>query len=206
MGSRRKRRFKRRLLLAVGAVLLVCASVGATMAYFTSRMSLSNAFTVGNVSITLDEARVDAGGVKIAGAPRVTSNAYKLVPGRAYDKDPTVHLRGGSEASYLFVRVTNGIADIESTAQGDRNIAGQILDNGWKPFVGDLYYQDAPEPGADGADYPVFSCYAIDGAVGSAVLAAHAGATIEVTAYAVQKGGFEDATAAWNATFGASAP
>ncbi len=207
MKSRRwKRRFKRRILLAIGAVLLICGSVGATMAYFTSTTSLTNAFTVGHVSITLDEARVDADGEKIADAPRVTGNAYKLVPGRAYDKDPTVHLRGGSEASYLFVRVTNGIAGIESAAAGDRRIADQILDNGWMRFREDMYYQDVPAPGADDVDYPVFARYAIDGTVGNAALAAYAGATIEVTAYAVQKGGFEDADAAWNATFGAPAP
>lgn len=203
---RRKRRFRRRLLLAVGAALLVCASVGATMAYFTSAASLTNAFTVGNVSITLDEARVNADGEKIVGAPRVTGNAYKLVPGRAYDKDPTVHLLAGSEASYLFVRITNGIAGIESAAASNRTIADQIQDNGWKPFQEDIYYQVAPAPGTDDVDYPVFARYAIDGAVGNAALAAYAGATIEVTAYAVQKGGFENAAAAWNATFGVPGP
>ena len=47
------------LLLACSAVLLVCLSVGATLAYLTSTDTVKNTFTVGKVAITLDEVNVD---------------------------------------------------------------------------------------------------------------------------------------------------
>lgn len=50
------------LLLSLCAVLLVAASVFGTMAYLTSNDSVVNTFTVGSVSITLDEADVKTDG------------------------------------------------------------------------------------------------------------------------------------------------
>jgi len=61
------------LLLALCAVLLVAASVLGTMAYLTSRAEVTNTFTVGSVSITLDEAPVDENGEATTGT-RVTEN------------------------------------------------------------------------------------------------------------------------------------
>ena len=43
------------LLMAACAILLVCISVGATVAYLTDMKSVTNTFTVGKVAITLDE-------------------------------------------------------------------------------------------------------------------------------------------------------
>ena len=87
------------LLMAACAVLLVCISVGATVAYLTSTDSVTNTFTVGKVAITLDEAQVTEYGVAVEGADRVKTNTYKLIPGHEYKKDPTVHFAAGSEAS-----------------------------------------------------------------------------------------------------------
>ena len=55
----------RRILLTVcSAALLVCVTVGATVAYLTSTTGpVTNTFTVGKVAITLDEADVDVDGV-----------------------------------------------------------------------------------------------------------------------------------------------
>lgn len=50
------------LLLTLCAVLLVAASVMGTMAYLTSTDKVENTFTVGNVKITLDEAKVNTDG------------------------------------------------------------------------------------------------------------------------------------------------
>ena len=46
------------LLLTLCAALLVCATVLATMAFLTDTAEVKNTFTVGNVDITLDEAKV----------------------------------------------------------------------------------------------------------------------------------------------------
>lgn len=101
------------LLLTLCAVLLVAASVMGTMAYLTSTDKVENTFTVGNVKITLDEAKVNTDGIPAAPAERVKANEYKLLPGHTYTKDPTVTVIKGSESSYVRMKVTfNNAAQI----------------------------------------------------------------------------------------------
>ena len=101
------------LLLTLCAVLLVAASVMGTMAYLTSTDTVENTFTVGNVKITLDEAKVNTDGTPAAPAERVKANEYKLLPGHTYTKDPTVTVKAVSESSYVRMKVTfNNAADI----------------------------------------------------------------------------------------------
>ena len=94
------------LLLTFCAVLLVVASVMGTIAYLTSTDAVKNTFTVGNVSIKLDEAKVTEDGKIVEGADRVHENDYKLLPGLTYTKDPTVTVENGSEESYVRMKVT----------------------------------------------------------------------------------------------------
>lgn len=94
------------LLLTLCAVLLVAASVLGTMAYLTSTDEVNNTFTVGKVSIKLDEAKVTTDGTPVANADRVKANEYKLMPGHTYTKDPTVTVEKGSESSYVRMKVT----------------------------------------------------------------------------------------------------
>lgn len=109
--------------------LLATAVIGTTLAYFTDTKEVTNTFSSGNVTITLDEAPVGPDGQATTGN-RVTTNDYKLYPGKEYDKDPTITVAAGSEDCYLFVRVVNGLADLE--AAGDTTIAKQMENNGWK--------------------------------------------------------------------------
>ena len=94
------------LLLTLCAVLLIAASVLGTMAYLTSTAKVENTFTIGKVEIKLDEAKVNADGIPVEGAARVTENSYKLMPGTTYTKDPTVTVLKGSEDSYVRMKVT----------------------------------------------------------------------------------------------------
>lgn len=104
------------LLMSLCAVLLVAASVLGTMAYLTDSKDVKNTFTVGNVAITLDEAKVDGNGnaidkqgkrvTNLADAERVPGNAYKLLPGHTYTKDPTVTVLAPSVESYVRMKVT----------------------------------------------------------------------------------------------------
>lgn len=93
------------LLMTLCAVLLVAASVLGTMAYLTSTDEVENTFTVGNVKITLDEAKVNADGT-VNGNERVKGNEYKLMPGHTYVKDPTVTVKAPSVDSYVRMKVT----------------------------------------------------------------------------------------------------
>ena len=129
------------LLMSLCAVLLVAASVLGTMAYLTDNKKVENTFTVGNVSITLDEAKVDTNGnpvdkdgkaVKnVADAPRVTENSYKLLPGHTYVKDPTVTVETPSVDSYVRMKVTfNNAKEIIAMCGADPDL------------VDDPYYED----------------------------------------------------------------
>lgn len=190
-------------MLVLCAVLLVTASVLGTMAYLTSTDKVVNTFTVGKVAITLDEAKVKEDGTPVAGAARVKENAYHLLPGHTYTKDPTVHVQANSEDSFIFVKVENGIASYEAGT----TIAAQIAANGWTALDGveNVYYKTYTKR-AESTDLPVF---------GNFTIANHADAAdswnnfsaetnVTVTAYAVQTSGFNSETDAWNATFGAT--
>ncbi len=191
------------LATALAAALLVTGTVFGTMAYLTDQDTVTNTMTVGNIDITLDEAKTDVDGTPVEGAARVQENTYKLVPGHKYTKDPTVHVEADSEDSYVFVTVTNEIADIEAAkTDAYAPILKQITDNGWKKLTGyDVYYQEYTSP-AEETDLKVFDNFKINGEVENAELAEYAGKTIVVNAYAVQQDGFGSAEAAWAATFG----
>ena len=191
------------LMLVLCAVLLVTASVLGTMAYLTSTEKVVNTFTVGKVAITLDEAKVNADGTAVTPAERVKQNAYHLLPGHTYTKDPTVHVQANSESSFIFVKVENGIESYE----GNPTIAAQITGYGWKPLkdVANVYYKTYTK-GEAIKDFPVFESFTIadnandlDGWNNFS-----AETNVTVTAYAVQQDGFASAAAAWGETFGAT--
>lgn len=201
---------KKTVALLLALVLAFGAAVGGTVAYLTSTDSVTNTFTVGKVEITLDEAKVDeygnpvdASGNKVstvADAPRVDANTYKLIPGHEYTKDPTVHFAADSEASYLFVKIEDGLAAIEAAT----TIADQITANGWTALTGmtGVYYKSVgANTGTAAVDYAVFGSFKL---TDTAAVADYANAKVVVTAYAVQADGFDSATAAWVATFGAN--
>lgn len=179
------------LLLTVCAVLLVAATVFTTVAYLKSTDAVTNTFTVGKVAITLDEAKVDEYGDAVTPATRVKANTYKLIPGHSYLKDPTVHFAAGSEASYLFVKVENGLSAIEAGT----TIEAQILANGWTKLEGEtgVYYKQV-EASTTAVDYKVFDRFEIGE---NADVSDYGTANITVTAYAIQADGFATAAAAW---------
>lgn len=174
------------------AAVLVVASVLGTMAYLTSTDSVSNTFTVGNVSITLDEAKVDQYGTAVTPAERVKENGYKLIPGRTYIKDPTVHVTAGSEDSWLFVKVVDEIAGIEA----DTTVAAQMAANGWTAVEGATNVYAYKTTVTAGQDIKVFENFTIKG---DAAVADYAGKTITIEAYAIQADGFGTAAEAWAA-------
>ena len=191
------------LMLVLCAVLLVTASVLGTMAYLTSTDKVVNTFTVGKVAITLDEAKVDPDGTAVTPAERVKENAYHLLPGHGYTKDPTVHVQANSEDSFIFVKVENGIANYEAGT----TIAAQIAANGWTALNGveNVYYKTYTKS-AESTDLPVFGSFTIaDNADAADSWNNFSAETkVTVTAYAVQQDGFASAAAAWGETFGAT--
>lgn len=213
----KKKNLKKLLLAVCCAALLVCVSIGATVAYLTSKATVTNTFTVGKVAITLDEAKTNVEGepldkdgkvvTDIANAKRDNGNQYKLMPGHEYTKDPTVHVEANSENSWIFVKVENGIADIEDQ---NNTIKSQIEVKGWKQLtdadgkaVVGVYYKEYTQNDKV-ENLVVFESFKIDGTnVDSEKLKTYEGETIVVTAYAIQKDGFTAPEAAWTAVSGA---
>lgn len=189
---------KKALLLALCAVLLVAATVMGTMAYLTATTGpVVNTFTIGNIAITLDEAKVDTDGTPVAPEVRVDKNIYKLVPSHEYKKDPTVHVNPNSESSYIFVKVENGIANFEAS---DDKIADQIVHGGWTELgtVTGVYYKMYTKGGD--TEFKVFDHFTIAGDANTTDgWDSITNANITVTAYAVQSDGITSPADAWAA-------
>lgn len=204
------------LLMAACAVLLVCISVGATVAYLTSTDSVTNTFTVGKVAIKLDEAPVDTNGKATTGA-RVKANNYKLLPGHTYNKDPMVTVLSGSEPAYIKMTVTFSKAnelDAIFASVGGANLTG--IFNGYDSAnwiakgntkdadastrTYEFWYKEAVgAPNGDVALDALFDSITVPGTITNAQLDTIAGMTITVNAYAIQADGFADAATAWAA-------
>lgn len=212
-------KLRRALTLVACAVLLVCLSVGATLAYLLDDTdAVVNTFTVGNVQIDLDETDVDIYGVK-DGETRVKANTYKLLPGHEYIKDPVVHVIAGSEVCYVRVQVTvSDIAKVKAAFpktdyptfyNGDLFLL-QCLVSGWdnsvweyKSYENGMYEfwytstVDARTATAN-VDLPaVFSKVVVPTTADGDAIALLNGVTVNVVAHAIQADGFADATAAW---------
>lgn len=194
---------RKALLLTFCAVLLVVASVLGTIAYLTANDTVTNTFTVGQVAIKLDEAKVNPDGSPVEGVARVKENSYKLLPGHEYTKDPTVHVNAVSENSWIFVKVENGIAAYEANTTDYKQIADQITENGWTALdgVANVYYKSYAQNAA-GADLVVFKNFKVSDTANTVdgwANITEKSTKVIVNAYAIQADGFDTAKEAWDA-------
>ena len=201
------------LALALSAVLLVGATIAGTVAYLTSTAQVSNTFTFGNVSITMDEVKVDEYGKALTGdaAGRIPANAqdqskniYKLIPGHEYIKDTQIHVAKGSESCYLFVK-------IDSTFASYTDVEDVLETNGWTLLTGANNADNVYCYASGGSNIVTVSAeqgtdiLVINKFVANPNATTFTGFNAVIIAYAVQSDGFDSAAKAWNATFGAGA-
>ena len=205
-------KMKKFALIAVCAALLVCVTIGATVAWLTSTDKVENTFTVGKVKITLDEADVNEEGLalntvgeplgtdgNLTPAERVRENDYHLLPGNQYVKDPIVHVDANSESCIVFVKVENGIKNIEApttTVNGQviyKSIEDQMAGYGWQALQGHsgVYYKKAtdsllPAEIPAGENLHVFDRFMISYDADGDTLKAYKDAKITIKAYAIQ--------------------
>ncbi len=207
---------KKAMLMTLCAIILVVATVFGTMAYLTSTDEVVNTFTVGNVAIKLDEAKVNPDGSLVTGAARVKANSYKLLPGHTYTKDPTVTVVNGSEESYVRMKVTfnnaNELdtifapsgADLTSIFNGYDSTnwiaKGNTKDATANTRTYEFWYKEAVgAPTADVALDALFDSITVPGAITKDQLAKLVDFKITVVAEAIQADGFADAAEAWAA-------
>lgn len=179
---------KKALFIMLSAALIVCATVAGTLAWLTDTTApVVNTFTVGDINIELKE---------------TTGETYKMVPGIELVKDPTVTVKAGSEACWLFVKV-------EKSGNFDSFMTFEMAD-GWIALSGyaGVYYRNVDATNADTGfdvlkDKKVMVLETVTKTMLEGVKNAEDGTpnedapTLTFTAYAVQKDGINDATTAW---------
>ena len=216
---------KKIISLCLVVALVATAIAGATLAYFTDVTDVNtNTFTVGNVDIELNEAKVDpATGEAPEGAERVTTNTYtEIWPNQTLDKDPTVTVKAGSESSYVRMKVTanvtdlkaafpefidNGVFDLENLVDWNKTEwpCVNIIDNndGTATYVFNYYQTTTEDPTEDYALVPLFTKVTIPADATNDDLKALVGTdgefVISVVAEAIQVAELADATTAWAA-------
>ena len=199
----------RKILAMVAALALTAAlAIGGTLAYLTSQDTVQNTFTVGKVSINLDEAKVKADGTYATDENNRTEEGnkdYKLMPGRTYIKDPTVTVLDKSEPSYvrMIVKVTVGdqfdtqfpngmkLEDIVGGQSSDWTLA----DKGRSGNVFTYEYRhNGVVSGLNGDNKlpPLFTSLTVPGTLSNDQLNALDNLDITITAQAIQADGFVD--------------
>lgn len=111
--ARRARKSLSRKALVVLSLMmvLVLAAVGGTVAWLTAKTgTITNTFTVGDIDIDLYEHLRNTDGSLKTGitdtdVTRSGIDDYKIIPGVDLNKDPTVVVKAGSEACWVFVKV-----------------------------------------------------------------------------------------------------
>ena len=203
------------LALALCAVLLVVGAILGTVAYLQDTASVVNTFTVGNVHLKLDEAVVDEKGEPTGGRTE-TGNAYHLLPGGTYTKDPTVTVLKGSEESYVRMMLTlNCASELDAIFAPNGAVLTEIF-KGYDATKWEYvdvtrgndntityefrYFETVkPEQNDDLVLDALFDTVTVPNTMTGEQLAAIADLKITVEAHAIQATGFANADDAWTA-------
>ena len=186
---------KRRIMLVAITVLLVTGIiVGGTMAWLVTKTDpVVNTFTYGDINLELEETDTNDGD------NNQNTNEYEMLPGTEIDKDPVVTVVADSVDSWLFVK-------LDKSANFD-TFMEYTMAEGWTalPGVDGVFYRETTKADAD-QEFTVIKDNKVT--VKSSVTKEMLNAldedpssitypTLTVTAYAVQKTGFDTAEAAW---------
>ncbi len=184
---------KKKITLTVTALaLVICVAAGATLAWLVDKTDdVTNTFTYGNIDITLTETwNTDTDGDE-------TNDAWvaKMIPGNTISKDPEVTVEGGSEACWLFVKVTE--------SETLKDFITYTVNSDWKELEDGVYYREVEASDSDqsfnvldGDQVTVSSTVTktmMDGLEAGTTTAP----TLTFKAYAIQKSNFSDAATAW---------
>ena len=178
---------KKLTMVLVAIILVLCCTIGGTLAWLKDTTApVTNTFTVGKVEITLKESPLQDNG-EYGQPAEGTKNAYPLVPGKTYQKDPTVAVDTSSEDCWLFVK-------FEETVDADKYIqytSTLTTDNKWIQGTGtiptDVWYRHVNKTD-DERSWKLLADdkIQIKTSVTADNMAAAAAASLQWTAYAVQ--------------------
>lgn len=212
--------YKKIITLVVCLVLVAASTTAATVAWFTDTSKDVNTFVLGNVKMTLDEAKVDQNGVPLkddrGNIIRTTEiNTYHLVPGGEYTKDPTVTVKPGTSEAYVRILVTVSGSRQMKTVFG-QNFLAENLVKGWDKniwqYAGETdngdntvtyefrYHKTVEAKDSDLVLEPLFEKILLPGSVTIENVETLANnVEIRTVAHGMQAEGFENADEAWAA-------
>lgn len=140
-----KAKNKKVIILAIILGLAIVALIGNIFAYFTDKQSLSNTFTIGNISIRLTEGTAWDEAVANNTAPDIAKN---IVPGATIAKAPTVENTGKNPA-YVYMKVYVPVYNESDLFTYTIN-APDGETGGWTERTGDRFHATI-----DGKDYNI---------------------------------------------------
>lgn len=164
---------KKKLTMVAALVLVFALGVTGTLAYLTAKSdTITNTFTVGNVTISLAE---------------TTGTSYKVVPGATVSKDPKVTVASGSEKCYVYVTVENNLV-IGTDTVGTLDISATDWTVVQKTGNKTLYrYKEVVDASTAAKGLQVFTTVSYDGTkITEANIGTLASKTIAVQAFAHQ--------------------
>lgn len=198
-----KRSTLKKMIAALSVVLVMLIGVAGTLAYLQMQTeSVVNTFAPSNIDLDLYETKDGS---------QVKANTYKMVPGVAMEKDPTVTVSGDVDA-YVFVEIVEtGSVTVDGTTYTFDDFLTYAIATGWTVHTEEsnagnetvVVYREVKV--ADTTK--TFSVLAGDEvttntSVTKQMMNAYTDGSIKLTftAYAIQKAGFEGKIAeAWTA-------
>lgn len=199
----------RKVMTVMVLALVAIFASGVTLAYFTDTSdTVENTFTMGNVEIELDEAKLNeviapSGTTWTALTERVNTNVYtNLYPGAVLPKDPTVY-NVGTNPAYIRVLVTLAApnADFEELLEDSATLWNETLGAGWvlASAVNGVYTYNYTDVVLKGDIVPpVFTSVTIPAEFDNAAMTSINGFTINVVAEAIQAQGFDNVIEAFD--------
>lgn len=194
------RKSKKPMVVGVALAFVAVLGIGGTIAWLTDDSGpVTNTFTVGDVEITLTESPLNEDGTY--GDPQEgTSNAYQMIPGTTYTKDPKVTVDKKSEACFLFVK----FEEVDNPAMYLEYESTLTTANGWTQGDGtnipaNVWWRVVTNADADQSwnllEHDQITVSAEN--VTKSNVATASQAKLIYTAYAVQKDNIDTAADAW---------
>lgn len=182
------------LTLVLALSLLVTGVVGGTIAWLIDKTdTVVNTFTYGDINIELDETPTPDDD------DNPDTNEYEMIPGEDMTKDPKVTVKEDSKANWLFVKLVK--------SENFDDFMEYEIAEGWHPLKDDqgnivtgVYFREVSEVVGEDVVYEVIKDNKVH--VKESVTKEMLNAldpegqaatypTLSVTAYAVQRSGFE---------------
>ena len=193
---------KKIVAAALACILCIGVGIGGTLAWLTDDTDeVVNTFTYGDINIVLDESELQDDG-SLDTNTRVIANTFDLVPGDIQAKDPMVTVKAGSEACYLFVKITK-------SENFDTFMEDIIVASGWNELSGvnGVYYREVDAIDEDAEDVTFYVLAGETYTTGEVIVSDEVtkemvnelttAPTLTFQAYAVQSDNVADAAAAW---------